>query len=176
MQSYSLPIVFNFQAFIYAGWVEVGYLRRPPKIKVLEAAGAIADGRIHQLSEYWFKVKSSEGDRVYSVYVNIDSGEACSTDNGTKYRGYVGYPIISILMIKGLLPYRKDVGKALSGIDWKALNEKFKKYAIVEEEVKKIAVERGVSEDIVEEFKNEVYSHLKTLRIKSVSNCFKKIT
>ena len=151
----------------------MAYLRRPPKIKVLEAAGAIADGRIQQVSEEWFKVRSSEGDRVYSVYVNLDSNEACSTDNGTKYRGYVGYPIISVLMIKGMLPYREDVAKALAGIDWKALNEKFKKYAIVEEEVKRIASERGVPEDIIEEFKNEVYARLKSLKIRFVNNCFK---
>jgi len=147
------------------------YLRRPPKIKVLEAAGAIADGRIQQVSEKWFKVRSSEGDKIYSVYVNMDSNEACSTDNGTKYRGYVGYPIISVLMMEGVLPYREDVAKALAGIDWKALNEKYKKYAIVEEEVKKIASQKGVPEDVIEGFKNDVYARLKSLKIRFVNDC-----
>lgn len=101
----------------------------------------------------------------------MDSNEACSTDNGTKYRGYVGYPIISVLMMEGVLPYREDVAKALAGIDWKALNEKYKKYAIVEEEVKKIASQKGVPEDVIEGFKNDVYARLKSLKIRFVNDC-----
>ncbi len=149
------------------------YLRLPPKIKVLEAAGAVADRRIGKVSDGWYRVRSSEGDKEYSVYVNILSREACSTDNGTVYRKYVGYPIISALMVEGVLPYDGRVGEALSGIDWKALNEKFKKYAIVEEEVKKLAERRGVSRDEVDAFKERVYSSLKSFRLRATNICIK---
>jgi hypothetical protein len=147
------------------------YLRLPPKIKVLEAAGAIADARVTSLNDKWFTVRSSEGDREYSVFVDIEKREACSTDNGTRFRGYVGYPILSVLMLKGVLPYDESIGKALSGIDWKALNEKFKKYAIVEEEVKKIAKERGVAPEEIDRFKEVVYGRLKRFRLKSTDVC-----
>jgi hypothetical protein len=147
------------------------YLRLPPKIKVLEAAGAIADARVTSLNDKWFTVRSSEGDREYNVFVDIEKREACSTDNGTRFRGYVGYPILSVLMLKGVLPYDDSIGKALSGIDWKALNEKFKKYAIVEEEVKKIAKERGVSPEEIDRFKEVVYDKLKRFRLKSTDVC-----
>ena len=149
------------------------YLRLPPKIKVLEAAGAIADGRVNKVEERWYRVRSSEGDREYSVYVNILRREACSTDNGTVFRKYVGYPIISVLMMEGVLPYDERIGEALSGIDWKALNERFKKYAVVEEEVKKIAEGRGVRSEEIDEFKEEVYSSLKSFRLRATNICIK---
>ncbi len=152
---------------------EITYLRKPPRIKVLEAAGAVADGRVSRVSEKFFKVLSSEGDREYRVYVDLERGEACSTDNGTTYRNYVGYPIISALLISGSLPYNPDVGKSLSGINWRRLNEAFKNYALVEEEVKKIARERGVRPEDVDDYVSEVYERLGMLRLVKVENCLK---
>jgi len=147
------------------------YLRYPPKIKVLEAAGAIADGRVKRIDERNAVVTSSDGSRTYRVYVDIERMEACSTDNGTVYRGYLGYPIISVLMLDGVLPYDEVIGKALSGIPWKVLNEKYRKYALVEEEVKRIAAQRGVDPAQLEEFKNRVYKEIKRLRFRRVDVC-----
>jgi len=146
----------------------------PPKIKVLEAASAIANGRITITDEKSATVTSSDGSRVYFVYVDVAQKEACSTDNGTVYRGYVGYPIIAMLMIKGVLPYDPKIGNALKGIPWKALNEKYKKYAKVEDEVKKIAAERGVSPEDLEKFKNSVYKELKRFKLKLTDICLSK--
>jgi len=150
------------------------YLRMPPKIKVLEAAGAIADNRISFIDEEVAEVISSDGSRKYSVYVNLARNEACSTDNGTVYRGYIGYPIIAVLMIKGALPYDSKIGEALKGIPWKALNEKYKKYAIVENEIKKIASERGVTPEELEKFKNNVYKELRRFKLKLTDICMSK--
>ena len=148
------------------------FLRLPPKIKVLEGAAAVADGRITVMNDNRAEVVSSDGTRKYVVYVDLKSGEACSTDNGTVYRNYIGYPIISFLMIKGVLPYSERVAKALSNINWRELNEKYRKYSIVEEEVKKIALLKGVSSGEIDEFKERVYSVLRTMRIKYVpSKC-----
>lgn len=150
------------------------YLRMPPKIKVLEAAGAVADKRIILTNEKSAEVISSDGTRRYSVYVDLTRGEVCSTDNGTVYRRYIGYPIIAVLMLKGALPYDSKIGEALKGIPWKALNEKYRKYAIVESEVKKIASERGVTPEELEEFKNRVYKKLKKFKLKLVDICLSK--
>ena len=148
------------------------YLRSPPKIKVLEAAGAVADGRVKLLDETHAIVTSSRGDRTYRVYVNVKKGEACSSDNGTVYRGYVGYPIISVLMIKGVLPFNDRVAKALKDIPWKDLNEKYKKYDLVMEEIKKIAENNGVLPQELEAFKEQVYSKIRRLRLrKNESEC-----
>lgn len=69
-------------------------LRSPPKIKVLEALGAIVDGRIKQVGEGDYVVVSSDGYRKYSVHVDLERGGiADSTDNGTTYKGgYMGTP------------------------------------------------------------------------------------
>jgi len=150
------------------------YLRMPPKIKVLEAAGAVADGRITFIDERNAVVVSSDGSRRYLVYVDLTRKEACSTDNGTVYRGYVGYPIIAVLMIKGALTYDSRIGNALKGIPWKALNERYKKYAIVEDEVKKIVAERGIPPEELENFKNNVYKELKRFKLKLTDICLSK--
>jgi len=142
------------------------YLRLPPRIKVLEALGAIADGRIKIIDGYRAQVVSSEGDRIYDVYVDVSKGQAYSNDNGTKYRGYVGYPIIALLMIKGVIPFYRDVAEALKGIPWRELNEKYKKYAIVESIVKDIARKRGISPSYIDLVISRVLSTLKTLRLK----------
>jgi len=147
------------------------YLRLPPKIKVLEAAAAIADGRVKTISDKLAEVTSSTGDKTYKVFVDIDSREVCSTDNGTVLRGYVGYPILSVLMLKGVLHYDRRVGEALKGIKWKELNERFKKYSIVEEHVKKVAEERGVNRHEVDSFKESVYNQVKKLRFKFINVC-----
>jgi len=66
-------------------------LREPPRIKVLEAAGAIADGRVHLAKGLTpdrldATVVSSEGDRRYRVVVVKEGGgyRVYSDDNGTR--------------------------------------------------------------------------------------------
>lgn len=148
-------------------------LRLPPKIKVLEAAAAVADGRVHldTPEKGYAQVISSDGSRTYTVYVSEDLKEACSTDNGTVHRGYIGYPIIAVLMLRGVLPYDERVGTALAGINWRRLNEKYKRYFIVEKIIKNIASKRGVNEEIIEQFKENVYSKLKGLNIYLSTKC-----
>ena len=146
------------------------YLRPPPRIKVLEALGAIADGRVECLDQSCTaaRVTSSEGDRVYRVYVDAAGGAAYSDDNGTRFRGYIGYPIIAVLMKQGRLPYDERLAEALKGIPWRRLNESLKRYALVENEVKKIAAERGVDPRELDAFVDRVYGLLKRLRIKKL--------
>lgn len=134
-------------------------LRLPPHIKYLEAAGAIADGRVkilmHEEGRAEATVVSSSGERSYNVIVEKQGDKivnAYSDDNGTRYRGYIGYPIISLMMLIGWLSRDRSVEEALKGIPWKTLNEKYKKYAIVMEHVFKQAEERGVGRRRLEEF------------------------
>ena len=142
------------------------YLNLPPRIKVLEAIGAIADGRVRVIDDKSCKVYSSLRDKEYSVFVDLEKGLAYSDDNGTKYRNYIGYPIIAFLMIKEVLPYNEKIAKALQGISWKTLNEKYKKYSIVEKIVKGIAKERGVSESEIDLFISNVMSRLRMLKLR----------
>ncbi|MFP3080901.1 MAG: hypothetical protein RXR09_05240 [Acidilobus sp.] len=146
-------------------------LRQPPRIKVLEAAGAIADGRVQMLSTLSpdvleAVVTSSEGDRRYHVKV-VKEGKALraySDDNGTKLRGYVGYPIISVLMLADIIKRDPEVEQALKGIDWRRLNETYKKYAVVEDLVLRQA-EAKVPRERVEAYRDSVMRALRGLRI-----------
>ena len=141
------------------------YFKTPPKIKVLEALGAIADGRV-RVSGSEAEVTSSEGDKLYRVCVDLEKGIANSTDNGTKYRGYVGYPIIAVLMLKGALPYDEKIVQALKGIPWKKLNEKYKKYAKVMELIFEELSRKGIEREHVEKFIDKVIEELRRLHLK----------
>ena len=141
-------------------------LRQPPRIKVLEALGAIADQRVRKVDDH-YEVISSEGDRKYTV--SVEGNNVSSDDNGTRFRNYVGYPIIAVLMLEGRLPYDEELAKALAGIPWRKLNEDMKDYSKVEEIVLKRAEEKGVKRERVEEFVNRVMENVRRLRLNKVT-------
>ncbi len=141
------------------------YLRQPPRIKILEALGAIADNRIRFIDDNRAEVISSDGTRRYIVIVDYDKRRVYSNDNGTRLRGYIGYPIIAFLMRKGVLPYDERLAQALKGIPWKKLNEKYKKYAVVEEIVKKNALEKGVMPVELDQFVEKSMKILRSLKL-----------
>lgn len=141
-------------------------LKIPPKVKVLEALGAIGDNRIKVVSDTKAEVTSSEGDKVYKVYFYSDKMAANSTDNGTRFRKYVGYPIIAFLMVKGVLSFNDEYANALKGIDWKKINDKFKDYSKTIEYVYNIASERGVNPTKLDSFADKVLKEIKDLKLK----------
>ena len=141
-------------------------LNAPPRIKVLEALGAIADNRIEVLDDSTARVVSSEGDRVYTVKLNLNDMTVFSNDNGTMLRGYVGYPIIAFLMIKGLLPFDKRLAESLRGIPWRRLNERYKRYFLVEKVVKEMISRKGVNPKEVDTFVNTVLAKLRNIKLR----------
>lgn len=143
-------------------------LAQPPRIKILEALGSIADGRVKLIDADRANVESSTGERAYTVYVNVEKGIAFSDDNGTRFKGYIGYPIIAVLMLKGVLPFDERLAKALTGIPWKELNERYKRYAIVEELVKKEAEKRGVTPKEIDNFVKRVMDCLLQIQLRYV--------
>ncbi|RLE80675.1 MAG: hypothetical protein DRJ51_05375 [Thermoprotei archaeon] len=139
------------------------YWKIPPRIKVLEALGSIADERVKFISNNEARVTSSTGERVYTV--KWDGGRAIvSDDNGSVYRGYLGYPSIAFLMLKGVLPYNEKLARALKGIPWKRLNEKYKSYAVVERIIKSRLKKRGIDEREVDDFIGEVLEKISELK------------
>lgn len=135
-------------------------LSLPPRIKVLEAAGAVAGGRVKIISEKEAEVRASEGERVYRVFKDSKSGVVSSDDNGTTYRNYVGYPIVAFMMITGELPYDSEIGEALKDVKWRSLNEQYRSYRIVESIIKEKLRGRGISERRVDEFIKNVLEKL----------------
>ncbi|MEM0026758.1 MAG: hypothetical protein QXT53_03015 [Ignisphaera sp.] len=140
-------------------------LKLPPRIKILEALGCLADRRIREIDDNKAVVSSSDGSREYHIYVDVKKGLVYSDDNGTKFRGYIGYPIIAFLMLKGYLPYDEKIAKALAGIPWKKLNESYKNYQVVENIVKDFARQNGVSLESIDAFINNTLRQLSKLSL-----------
>ena len=98
----------------------------PPIAKVYEALGAIGDNRVHLVDAQHASVTSSDGTRTYQVEISSDHREISSNDNASYWQGYLGYPAIAVMIARGLLEARADVVKALTGIQWKKLNTRFR--------------------------------------------------
>ena len=138
------------------------FWKLPPKIKIYEALGAVADGRVRMISDEEAVVVSSDGTRRY--HVRLKGSAVDSTDNGSVYRGYLGYPAIAVLMLKGMIPFDPSVAEMLRGIPWRELNERFKRYDIVERYV----LDRVVDPQRVKAFVDMVYSYLKEHRFRRI--------
>src|ERR1700726_1645355 len=94
----------------------------PPPIKVYEAIGAIGGGRVRAIDNsdpprVW-EVVSSDGAKKYRVEISTDGREISSNDNASYWQGYLGYPAIAVMLVRGLCPVRAEAICALAGISW----------------------------------------------------------
>ncbi len=120
----------------------------PPLIKVYEALGAIADGRVHLLDDARAEVGSSEGSKTYTVEIN--GKEVGANDNASFWQGYLGYPAIAVLIVRGLLNADPKSIEALGGIAWKELNRRYRNdYAKTLAEVDDGLRTRGIEPDAI---------------------------
>lgn len=102
--------------------------KTPPKAKVYEALGAIGDGRVEMApGERLARVGSSARDKTYSVEWSEDGKAITSDDNASHWQGYLGYPILAVLMLRGDLDYSPKAASRLAGVPWKRLNDEFRR-------------------------------------------------
>jgi len=144
----------------------VELLKLPPRIKVLEALSAVCGGRVNVISDKFCRVISSDGTRTYNVYVDVEKRIAYSDDNGTRFRRYVGYPIIAFLMTKKILPIDGEIGKLIRDVRWRELNERYRKYELVMNDVLKMLRIYGIDRERVEGYINDVLRTLRELRLR----------
>lgn len=97
----------------------------PPRIKVYEALGCLADKRII-IEGNSAEVVSSSGGKKYSVLYDSEKNAITSNDNGSYWKGYLGYPAIAFLLAKNIISYDHKLADVLKGISWKDINTKFK--------------------------------------------------
>lgn len=132
--------------------------KMPPREKIHEALGAIADGRV-KMTDNEAVVTSSGGGKRYVVKWAGD--EFSANDSATYWQLYPGYPIIAVLLLLNRLPLRSDIAEHFSGIDWSELNRKHKrKYDKAVAEVILGLREKGVDVAAIEGYIAEVYSVL----------------
>lgn len=96
----------------------------PPIEKIPEAYSAIVDERI-QIEDSLAYVYSSNMEKRYTVLFDKDS--YASNDSATYWQGYPGYPILAVWMKQGILSYDASIAKLFQGVDWNALNKKYKR-------------------------------------------------
>jgi len=115
----------------------------PPKIKIYEALGCLADGRI-EITSNTAKVYSSSRSKYYTVTFDPSTSSIMCNDNGSFWQGYLGYPAIAYLLKTGVIPYSKHSGEILKDIMWKDINQGFKNdFLKTEKYCKNLVVERG---------------------------------
>jgi hypothetical protein len=98
----------------------------PPKAKVYEALSAVADGRVTLSAPTKALVASSSGDKNYVVEWSDDLKQIVSNDNASYWQGYMGYPIIAVLLFLGKIPFEKAIARKLAGIPWNDLNKQYR--------------------------------------------------
>jgi len=98
--------------------------KRSPIIKIYEALGAIADDRIEVLGNI-AKVYSSSGNKFYTVTYDPLTQSIMANDNGSYWKGYLGYPAIAFLLKINVISFDVEALKFLKGIKWKDINQKF---------------------------------------------------
>ncbi|MDR2920447.1 MAG: hypothetical protein LBV72_13935 [Tannerella sp.] len=96
----------------------------PPIEKIYEALSAIADNRI-TIEDESAKVQSSDYTKEYTV--KWKDNTYSSNDNASYWGGYAGYPVIGVFLLQGKLKLQNaELVNLLKGINWKALNTKYK--------------------------------------------------
>ena len=92
-----------------------------------------------------------------------------SNDNASYWTGYLGYPSIAFLMIKGALNYNPKSTEALKDIHWKDVNVKFKNdFKKTEKYVLELVKEKGyIITELVAEVEN-IFEQIKKLGIEKL--------
>jgi hypothetical protein len=101
--------------------------KMPPLVKVYEAIGALGDGRVRITDQTRALVTSSEGNKTYEVEISDRGRQIASNDSASYWQGYLGYPAIAVLILRGLIAAPPaNVSDALAGIPWKEINRRFR--------------------------------------------------
>lgn len=97
----------------------------PPLEKIPEAFSAIVSDRV-KLKNCSAEVKSSDHKKTYKVKWN-KKNEYSSNDNASFWQGYMGYPIIAVLMKRGAISYDEKTALLFKNVNWNEVNKQFKR-------------------------------------------------
>ena len=142
----------------------------PPKIKIYEALGAVADGRVEVDGIFGYEGKcfsASTPGRVYDIKYDPDTNTITSNDSGSAALGYLGYPMIAFLLKIGKLNYQVEFLPYLRGLDWIAIKQKVNKH---HEETLRLLLgtlfQQGVDIDALVREGDQIFEQLKRLALK----------
>ena len=141
----------------------------PPRAKIFEALTAVADGRVKIRSDLNAEVVSSNREKTYTVEWSKDGKSIASNDNASYWQGYMGYPILAVLMVLGKIKINTGIAQILKGIEWNTLNKQFKRqYDKVIEVVVKNLEEKDISQDYINSEIDQIMEQVKSLNLKKI--------
>ena len=138
--------------------------KMPPIEKIHEAYSAIADGRVRMTGDTEAYIRSSGGEKEYTV--RWDGNTYYSDDSASYWQGYPGYPVIAVLMLQGRLSLDRKIAASFSGVNWSVLNKKYKRnYAKAAAEVLSSIKANGGDVAAVNTEIEKVYEEIRQLDI-----------
>jgi len=138
--------------------------KMPPKAKIYEALSAVADQRVSITGPTAAQVQSSSHDKLYDVEWSDDISEITSNDNASHWQGYIGYPIIAVLLKIGKLSFNIHIAELLAGVPWKVINDQFKRdYDKAINHVLDQIEEKGGNRTEIGQEVEKIYEQLSTL-------------
>jgi hypothetical protein len=144
--------------------------KMPPKAKVYEALSAVADHRVHLKENLTAEVVSSSGDKTYVVQWTEDFTRLTSNDNASYWQGYLGYPIVAVLMETGKLTFDSRIADQLAGIPWKRINKQHKNnYDLAVAAVLDDLAKNGVDTTLVQAEVDQIYEQLESSEFERLS-------
>jgi hypothetical protein len=103
----------------------------PPKEKIYEAYSVLADERCTMISDHKAIISSSDGSKSYTLTWSEEPGinyfKVNSNDNASRFQGYIGYPVIALLMVLDKIEFDRDILSHFKDINWHNLNKQFKR-------------------------------------------------
>jgi hypothetical protein len=137
----------------------------PPKIKIYEALGCLADRRIKKENNE-IHIYSSSKNKFYTIQYSEKQNAIMSNDNGSYWIGYLGYPSIAYLMHIGKIKSSDKFLPSLKNIKWKDINQKFKNdFSKTEELIRNSIALQGINLKEIDEEINYILSQIKKLNL-----------
>jgi len=142
-----------------------------PKAKIYEAWSALADGRVAIVGEGSANVESSDRSKTYTVIWTADRRSFGANDNASYWAGYMGYPILAVLMHLGLITTDRDIVQDFEGINWKQLNQIYKRNydQAVDYIITQIEKRRSGSADRIRTHADKAFTEFKSLGLGRIS-------
>jgi hypothetical protein len=100
-----------------------GSLEAPPEGQGVRGV----HGRVRLVGPRSATVTSSGGDKTYDVGWSEDGRTVAANDNASYWQGYLGYPIIAVLLARGELRAAEEAVAALAGVPWHELNKRYRR-------------------------------------------------
>ncbi len=145
----------------------------PPVIKIYEALGSVSDDRL-TITDNTAKVYSSSGNKYYDVIFDPATNSITANDNGSYWKGYLGYPMIAFLLKTGILPLDSEVAAWLKDFHWKDINQKYKNdFDKTELYIRDQMIERGADLERFDLYKTELMDLIAKLGLNKLKSSAK---